>query len=444
MSTSVSQKQALGGLSLRANFSWTFVGNVLYSVTQWGLLTLLTKFFEPELFGRYSLAFSIVTPLFVASAMQLRAVYVSDVSQEDQPQHEEATFASYLVLRLTTTALALLLVMLLVAVGVIPWHLFGLSVLLGCNQALVLVKDIYQGVMQKHDRMDILSISKVLQGLASLVGAIGMVLLTRSILMVVLGMLVARFLVLLLYHVPQARAVHATAQCAANEHAAPVPLVTPASLRQALNVSQLWSLARTALPLCVVMLLINLHLHVPRYFLADLGEAEVGYFSAVASLAAMPELVITALGHSAVRQLALRYAKDKRAYLALVGQLVAIGAALGLAGVLGAVALGRPVLGLLFRPEYAAFTDVLIWLMVARAVMNVQSFLGYSMTAARWFNAQMWTYGLMLVSLFVAAWFVIPLWGGLGAAWATLASACVTLIAMVGVAIVKYRNEAVK
>jgi O-antigen/teichoic acid export membrane protein len=257
-------------------------------------------------------------------------------------------------------------------------------------------------------------------------------------------MLLGRLITLLLYHIPQAKIVHANVQSGQSQDTDPAPLVTLSTLKQALKWSQLWPLARTALPLCVVMLLINLHIHVPRYFLADLGEAQVGYFAAVASLAAIPELVTTALGQSAVRQLAIRYAQDQRAYLVLAGQLLTIGAALGLAGILGAIALGRPVLSLLFRPEYAAYADVLIWLMVARMVMNVQSFLGYSMTAARWFKLQIWTYGLMLVSLFVAAWFMIPKWGSLGAAWATLTSACITLVVTLGVAVLKYRKDKIE
>jgi O-antigen/teichoic acid export membrane protein len=432
LSTDKPQMTPSTGLSLRANFSWTFFGNILYAATQWGLLTLLTKLFEPGLFGRYSLAFSTVTPIFIASSMQLRAVYVSEVERQG---YDESHFATYLTLRLATNLLALLLVALLAALGAIPAHLFPLALLLGCNQAVSLVADMYQGVMQKQERMDLLSISNVIQGGASLVAAVAMALLTQSIVWVVVGMLVARGLALFMYQIPQARAVQA-----GTGSSRAVPLVTRTTFLRAMSVSRLWPLARTAFPLSVVALLINLHLHVPRYFLAGLGEDAVGYFSAIASLAAMPDLVITALGQSAVRQLAVRFTSDKRAYLVLVGRLLSIGAALGLVGVVAAMTLGRPVLALLFRPEYANFADVLVWLMVARMALNVQSFLGYAMTAARCFKLQVWTYGLMLVSLFFAAWLLTPGWGGLGAAWATLLSACITMATTFGVGIVKLKR----
>jgi O-antigen/teichoic acid export membrane protein len=407
-------------LSLRANFSWTFVGNVLYAATQWGLLTLLTKLFTPELFGQYALALGISTPVLVASALQLRSIFVSEVKNE-------SSFAVYLVTRLATSALALILLVALSLAGWVPRYLVPLMLLLGCNQAVVMIKDMYQGIMQKHDRMDLLALSRVLQGSASMGAALVMALLTQSVMWVVIGMLVARSLCLFGYDIPRARALSSGS----------LALVTREDLREALDWSRLWPLARTALPLGGVMLIINLYRQIPRYFLADLGEAAVGYYTAVASIVSLQELVITALGESAVRQLALRFATSKRAYFALLIRLLGIGALIGLVGVAGGILFGQPALTLLFRPEYGAFTQVLIWLLAAQLVLNVQSFVGYAMTAARWFKAQVWSYGTMLVLLLGTSWLLIPRWGGLGAAWATLASCGITLAISILIVIVK-------
>ena len=401
-----------GGLSLRANFSWTFVGNVLYAATQWGLLILLTKLFEPELFGQYALALSIITPISTASALQLRAVQVSAVK-------DESSFADYMLLRLVTNLLALLFLVLLAALGFIPQHLFPLTLLLGCSQAVLLVKDVYQGVMQKRERMDFVSISLILQGGASLVAAIAVAFWTHNMLLVVLGMLVARLLALFIYDVPRTWALVADFE----------PLLSLPMIRRASSPQRLFSLARMAFPLGIVTLLLSLYSNIPRYFLADFGEAAVGFFAAVASLMSLQEWVISALGQSAARRLALYHATDMNGYVRLLERLIAIGVVVGTVWVVMAVAFGRPLLTLFFRPEYARFVDVFVWLMVARLVLNAQSFMGYGMTAARLFSVQVWIVGLMLVSLFVSAWLLIPTWAGLGAAWAMLISACLSLVA---------------
>jgi O-antigen/teichoic acid export membrane protein len=398
------------GLSLRASFSWTFLANALYAGTQWGLLVLLTKLFEPELFGRYALALSIVTPTFTASAMSLRAVQISSVE-------DEVSFTDYLFLRMTTNLLALLFLVLVVSLGSIPSKLLSLMLLLGCNQAVDLVRDLYQGVMQKRERMDLVSISKVLGGCASIAMAAVMAFLTHNILFVVAGMVTARFSALLLYDIPRSRALEADCE----------PLVTWPGIRRALRLWPLLPLARTAFPLTIVTLFISLFPNIPRYFLAGSGEAAVGYFAAIASLVSLQELVTGALGEAAIRRLALDCATDRTAYVRLTGRLMGIFVALGMVGVVIAMAFGGTVLTILFRPEYARFANVLVWLMVAKVAVNAQSSISYAMTAARMFKVQVCICGLMLVSMVFFAWLLIPTWSLLGAAWATLISACVCL-----------------
>ena len=41
--------------SLRQNFSWTLLGNVVYAASLWGILVLLTKVGDPATVGRFSL-----------------------------------------------------------------------------------------------------------------------------------------------------------------------------------------------------------------------------------------------------------------------------------------------------------------------------------------------------------------------------------------------------
>src|ERR1700675_4948304 len=84
------------GASLRWNFSWTFVGNVIYSGSQWSMLVLLAKIGNPEMVGQYGLALAIAGPVLALSSLQLRAVLTTDV-------REQIHFGEYLGFRLLTT-----------------------------------------------------------------------------------------------------------------------------------------------------------------------------------------------------------------------------------------------------------------------------------------------------------------------------------------------------
>ena len=100
---SESVSQPAKTVSLRWNFSWTFVGNVIYSGCQWCMLVVLAKLGNPTIVGQYGLALAVATPVYALSTLQLRAVLTTDV-------HERIHFGEYLGFRLFTTVLSLLVI----------------------------------------------------------------------------------------------------------------------------------------------------------------------------------------------------------------------------------------------------------------------------------------------------------------------------------------------
>jgi O-antigen/teichoic acid export membrane protein len=99
-------------------------------------------------------------------------------------------------------------------------------------------------------------------------------------------------------------------------------------------------------------------------------------------------IVTRALRKSAGSRLAKHYAAGNgRAFGALLLKLVGIGLLLGGAGMLVVFVAGREILTLLYQPEYAR-PEVFIRLMIVAGMRYVGSFLGYGMTAARYFRAK--------------------------------------------------------
>jgi O-antigen/teichoic acid export membrane protein len=398
--------------SLFFNAAKVFSGNVIYIATQWGLLVVLTKFFTPDEFGKYALALAIVTPIFSVSALQLRTVLVTSTT-------DGITFENYLLLRITTGLLGLCVVVILYMFGVFSFELLPLVLLLGANQGMLNIKDIYQGVMQKHERMNYFSFSRVLQGGATLIAAAAIALLTRDLLLVVVGMFVARFIALLIFDIPSAhRAIHV----------AHLPQSKLFDWKK-LDLVNSYTLAKTALPLGVVSIFISIYPNIPRYFLAEYGASTLGYFAAVASLMALIDVPVAALGETSSRRLAVYFSDSIGDYIKLLLMLMCAGVALGATGLIFALLFGELFLSAFFRPEYAAFAHVFAWLMALRVVSNAESFLGYGLTAARQYRVQIWIQGLGLLCLCLAAWWLIPAWGGVGAAWAMLIASSCTLLA---------------
>jgi O-antigen/teichoic acid export membrane protein len=157
-----------------------------------------------------------------------------------------------------------------------------------------------------------------------------------------------------------------------------------------------------------------------------LGQRELGVFAAISYLMVAGNMVVNALGQSATPRLAKYYVAGNRvAFHTLLLKLVGIAALMGGVGVLIVLVAGRQILTILYRPEYAQYTDVFVWLMVAAGIDYISSFLGYGMTAARYFRIQMPLFASVTATSAVVCLWSIPIWGLQGAAIALIMAAIV-------------------
>ena len=149
--------------SLRLNVSWTFAGNVFYAACQWGMLVVLAKLGSPEMVGRFALALAVTAPVFMFTNLQLRAVQATDRS------HQFA-FADYLGLRILSTALALAVIVGLAAWSHYhyPFWIAAVIVMVGLAKGSESISDAIYGIVQWHERMDLIARSMMLKGLISL------------------------------------------------------------------------------------------------------------------------------------------------------------------------------------------------------------------------------------------------------------------------------------
>ena len=193
-----------------------------------------------------------------------------------------------------------------------------------------------------------------------------------------------------------------------------------------------FSIFWVALPLSGVMLLGSLCANMPRYFIEHhMGARELGIFSAAASLVSVGNTVINAVGQTVTPRLAKLFAWEGADVFASYSfRLLGFGAGLGLCAVACAVTLGRWTLALMFRPEYAGYAWLLTALMAAGAIGYMASLLGYAVTAARSFRAQMPLFVVVTAVTLLASALLIPAYGLAGAAMASGISSTVQLVGL--------------
>jgi O-antigen/teichoic acid export membrane protein len=402
--------------SLRSNFWWMLSGNAVYALCQWGLLAILARLGTPSIVGQYVLAVAVTTPITVFFMLHLRAVQATDTKRDYQ-------FGHYLALRLSAMAMALVVVIGVCLASGYRGDTFLVIAAVAISAVCDSLSDIVYGLLQQRERLDRIGQSMMFRGISSIILLAVVINGTGRVFYGILAVACARLLVLALFDLRNARKElsRGGSQTATSLFAV---------LRPRWEARPVLHLARVALPLGLVMMLVVLCTSIPRYFVESyLDQSALGIFGAIGYLSVAGSMAVGALGDSVTPRLARDYACGRRREFGVqVLRLAGLGAGLGIAGVLVAVLAGRFLLGLLYGPAYADHTDVLILTMIAAGIGYVASFSGYAVTAARYFRAQLPLFAAVVVVTAAACWWLVPLWGLRGAAAALALSSLTQLI----------------
>ena len=387
--------------SLRTNFAWTLAGNIVYAACQWLMLIVLAKLCPPDQVGLFTLGLAITAPIIMFANLQLRSVQATDVWAAFE-------FQDYAGLRGMTTALAMAIIVGIAAFAAVQsrsWELAIVIIAIGGSKALEGFSDVVHGHLQRREQMFIIARSMMLKGAASIVLMIFALMLSPTAPGAAIAVAAGSGLTLVLYDLPIIRRI-------GGPGASPLGLLSWKPSRRKV------SLVAMAFPLGLVQALVSLSANIPRYFLErTAGTAQLGIFSALASLVVVGQTAVSALGNVVSPRLAGYYAAGQNVrYRNLLLGTIGIGVGLGLAGIGVAVTFGRSVLLLLFRPEYAEFKGALVILMVGAMIAYVAWFAGFGLTAAQLFRVQIPLLAVTCIAAWGAAAFLVPMHGVNGAA----------------------------
>ena len=384
-------------LSVRRNFLWVLGGNTAYAGSQWLMLILLTKLAPPELVGQFALSLALTGPIILFANLQLRSVQATDATGE-------YSFADYFTLRLTSVGLAVIGILCLALFGGYHAAVRNVIFALGMARAAECLSEIYFGLFQREERMDLIARSLLLKAVLSLAAFAVAIVLTGSLVTAIWALFVAWTVVLVGFDIRVGRRF-AMGRFRIQWFAA----------------DRRWlRLGWIALPLGAAAMLKAMEHSLPRYFIErQTGERELGLFAAGAYLTVVGVQFVTALSLAAGPRLAVLHAKgERREFLQLMFKLLGGCLVIGLTGLAGAALIGQEVLGLLYTREYAQHHNVLTWLMAAAVFNYIYVPLGTSLNGLRVFRFRLPVH-LLALSLLAAACLTLGRSHGLmGIAWA--------------------------
>jgi O-antigen/teichoic acid export membrane protein len=405
-------------LTLRMNFAWTLSGNLIYAASQWGILVMLAKLGTAQMVGEFALALAITAPIVIGTGLSLRGVQATDATAEHH-------FGDYLSLRIVTTGAAELIIIGVVLFSGYGWHTAGIILVVGLAKGFESISDVFYGLLQQHERMDRIALSMVIKGLLSLAMVAIAMYFRGDVLLGVCGLAAAWALLLILFDARNGAIIlrQASGLSTSSDWSS--------CLRHLVRVPwrprSIVSLTMLALPVGIVTALISLNCNIPGYFIQySLGTRELGIFAALTYPLVAGARIVNALGESAAPRLARYYASgDHKAFCSLLFKLLCLGLSVAIGAVVLIWLVGRPMLLLLYRPEYSDHVGIFLWLGIAAGMGYVTSLLNYAMTAARYLRSQLPVYLIVILATAAGCAALIPQYGLFGAAIAMiLATIC--------------------
>ncbi|MEW5919272.1 MAG: oligosaccharide flippase family protein, partial [Gemmatimonadota bacterium] len=262
----------------------------------------------------------------------------------------------------------------------------GVLLIVGVMRFIDAISDIFYGLFQRHERLDMAGVSLTLRALSSLALFTAALAATGELVPALAASSCAWLAVLLGHDAPRARRLLARDV----DSAAASGRARWAALRPTWDLSRHARLALFALPLGINVLLDTLWTNFPRYVLERTdGTIALGIFAALGAIMASSSLVITALGQSISPRLArYRAAGQRGAFVRLLLVAIALGGSLGVIGFIVAASLGSEILSALYGAEYARYSPALTWMMAAIAMQNAYMFCGTATTVLRRFWVQ--------------------------------------------------------
>ena len=385
--------------SLQQNFIYVAIANVINALCLWGILVSIAHLGSAELVGQFSFGLALSAPVIMFFNLQLRSIIATD-SLNTYP------FAIYFTLRVVLVLVALACILVTVKVLDISYEKEMIIILIALAKSAEAISDIIQGFFLQHSKMNWLAVSRISHGVVALAAIAISLWLTNSMQVACFSMTAGWFILLLILDLPLAKRIHSNSN---------IPFIMFRYDFKALR-----KLSRLALPLGFVMLLVSLNANIPRYFVDGyLGEAKLGIFAALLYLIVAANQVVIALWQTVSPRLARLYnSGDLSGFKRLFLKMTFIAIAFGMLGVLFAVFVGEPVLGLAYGEEYTSYSNVFVVLMAAAPFLFLSSLCGHGLTAIRKLDEQI-PLGLFFVSVKgLSCWLLVPGYGLTGVAWA--------------------------
>jgi O-antigen/teichoic acid export membrane protein len=381
---------------LKSKLSWSLFGNIIYALSQWGVVTIIAKYGTSRDLGIYSIGLAVTAPIVLFFNFQLRTILATDSKNE----YEFKQYYGGRIIHLTISFLIILPVSFIY--GENKETIIAI-ILMGLVKYFESLSDIFMGLFQKKGRIDLIGKSQLFRGIFTVVIFGLSFVLTRNVILSVCGLLITMIVRFISYDMKKAQ-----------EYADIIP-----------SFDSWLRLIRIALPLGIVSLINSLNTNIPRYLLDRLSSpSDLGIYSALSYVLVAANMLITPVSLLAAPKLADAYNNNRvKQFVKLNIILILFSTLVFIPIILILIIQGENVLKILYSDEYATYNYEFIIINCSMLFSFYTTFFNLSIVAARFIQIQPIINFIVTIISFLTSYFFINLYGGvLGASYSLLIS----------------------
>ena len=359
------------------------LGNGFYAFAQWLQLSFISKLSDTNNLGFYTLALGIISPLFMFSSFQLRALLVTDVQNKFRVND---LFNFRLLMNLLS-----ILIMFVLIFFVNNKHVIVLMMLISGQKILESFSELFNSKQQKLENMNVLAFSLFLKGFMLMSSVLVSLYFFNSL---VLGLVLNIFiltLIILFYDYSYYKKYNHE------------------NLFFSINKKSIKNIFFRGLPLGIVLLIISLNANIAKYFLENFEGTNIqAVYSSLSYVLIIGVFVLDALGQAFIPRLSKYFFNNEFVLLKKLSFFfIFMSSLIGGIVYLGAYFFGEEILKILFNDYIATFHVFFSNYMLVSILVFVASSLGYILTAIGEFKIQPFINGVILILNIMLSYFFI-------------------------------------
>ncbi|MCP1160720.1 oligosaccharide flippase family protein [Bacillus infantis] len=382
------------------NFSWSIFGSSIYALSQWLLIIIIMRFGSPYDAGVYSLGLAICAPLVMLANLNFRALQSTNLSMK-------MGFNSFKRIRVFGLLFIIGFLFVYLVVSGYNNEIFLSLFLMALCKIIESCSDLYYGLFQYNERLDIVSKSTIFRGLFGTISFGIAYIITGKLTVALFILLLVWTLNLIFYDYKKSKQF------------------LEGSFSKKVSRDNVISLIKMGIPIGLVAFLGSLSVNIPRIvFEKYLTLEDLGYFTSIFYLILVIGKFMTSLSSAVLPKLARLYEEQEmKLFLKIFKVILLILLIISSFLILLSYYFGDDILTILYGNEYKNYKFLLLLVMIYGSFNYFAFSLEIGLNAMRGYKFRLYIEILatMLV-LFLSVNF-IPNYGVNGGVYALIFSA---------------------